>query len=662
MLSQLLFAVVFLGSASYFVYKFSLRWKLIQQGQSFTIDWRTEIPARLKQTFIYGILQPKMFRDIIPGVIHALIFWGFIIVTIGTLETVLNGFTGYAFHNILGDGLLYKSFLVSQDYANAWIAFAIVYSMYRRYAKKSKRLDSLGDDSKQDAYLVLGWILALVVTASLSLGAKALAGELPAEYLKISTLMTGLFDLFGVGSPAGWLMLDHVFWWSHIAVLCSFMLFLPSSKHQHFIWAGLNLFFKNLKGSGHLAKMDFTDDTVESFGVAKPQEFKWKQLLDGFTCVECGRCQEVCPAYNTDKPLDPRKIAHDIKYSLLDVQEKKEEAKPLTGIDGFIKDDELWACTTCGACMEACPLGIEHIPAIVDMRRYKTMTTGEFPDELQQTFKNLETNYTPWSGVSHSSRADWAKNEDVTTFSENADVEYCFWVGCAGSYDDRYKKVSKSIAKILNKAGVSFSILGTEEKCNGDTARRLGNEYLANMAIEENIETLSKYKIKKVVTGCPHCFNTIKNEYPDFGYKAEVIHHSQLIDDLVKTKKIAPSQVPDEAKNVTYHDSCYLGRHNDEYEAPRSALKNMGAELKEMSETKDKGMCCGAGGGQMWMEETIGKRVNIARTEQALATGAKQVATACPFCMTMLSDGVKSKDAQDDVDVKDIAEIVAERI
>ena len=663
--SNIVFGLCFFGSMGFFGWRFFGIWKNLHLAKGVEENRFDQIPLRIKNVLVKGLIQPKMMKDFIPGLMHALIFWGFLTVSIGTLETMLAGFyTPFNFSYILGDGFLYKTFLLTQDLANAWVLFAILVAVYRRVAKKSKRLDSLAKESKLDAMIVLTIIGALVTTALISLGARVYGGLLPSAPLFFSKIFANVFSLGMVESASSWIAFDHVVWWLHVLTLFGFMVFLPFSKHQHFIWAFPNIFFRNLKSRGRLRPLDLEDENAESFGVGKAEDFTWKQLLDGYTCVECGRCQEQCPAYNTGKPLDPRKIAHDLKYSLVDMIDNPKEENRKSLIGGFITEEELWGCTTCGACMEACPLEIEHIPAIVDMRRHLVLTEGKIPNELNQTFTNLENNYTPWSGVSHSTRADWAKDQNVTTYAENPDVEYCFWVGCAGSYDERYKKVSRAFSKILNNAGVSFSILGTEEKCNGDTARRLGNEYLAQMAIQENVETMQKYKIKKIVTGCPHCFNTIKNEYPDFGFDAEVLHHSEIITDLIKEGKLKLNQVPEELKEekTTFHDSCYIGRHNDNYQSPREVLTEAGANLVEMPRSKEKGMCCGAGGGRMWLEEDTGTAINEDRAKEAADTYSKTVATACPFCMTMLSDGVKSVAPEKNIEVRDIAEIVADQI
>jgi Fe-S oxidoreductase len=430
------------------------------------------------------------------------------------------------------------------------------------------------------------------------------------------------------------------------------------------------VYFSDLTPKGALQPINLADETLTRYGATDIEDFTWKQLFDGYTCTECGRCTSVCPANTTGKLLSPKKIIVDLRARTFekapmtvaaasDGGSANEEIAKHQLLDNFITEQELWACTTCMACVQECPVMIEHVDTIVDMRRALVLNESRFPKELNATFSNLERNFTPWS-FGHSTRADWAEGLDIPRMANTPDAEVLFWVGCAGSYDARYVKVTQAFAKLMKMAGVKFAILGTEEKCNGDPARRMGNEYLAQSLITENITTMARYNVKKIVVTCPHCMQSLGKEYKQFGGDYEVVHHTTFLDDLIEEGKLKLSA--EKKATVTFHDPCYLGRYNDEYEAPRSMIDRVATDRVEMKRSRDKSFCCGAGGGQMWMEEREGKRVNIERTEEVLATGCSVVGTGCPFCMTMMTDGVKAKDSAERVQVKDVAELVLEAI
>jgi Fe-S oxidoreductase len=646
------FLVVASAAFGYSGYRFSILYRMLRAQKGPARNRLTDLPARLIDTAIHVLGQKAVLRKKGIGLIHTTIFWGFIIITVGTLEqfaTTLH--QGWNFEFL---GPLYSPLLSIQDFFTVAILFAVGGAFYRRLVI---RPEGLGQS--RDANIVLIFTGSLMVSI-LVMNAFQILGVASAHADAFIFSKHLAEWAYGLGlSFEGNASMATLFKWVHMLLVLGFAAYIPHSKHLHIIAAGPNTFLRQLTREKGMRPINFADESITQYGAAKITDLSWKDTLDTYACTECGRCQDLCPAWNTQKPLSPKLLVLDIKHNLYDNKDallagKTEELTPLVGKD--ITEDVIWACTSCRACEVACPVFIEQTDKIFDIRRNLVMMESRMPDGVQAIFKNLETNATPWA-FSSADRGKWAEDLSVPSMADGPEIDVLLWVGCAGSYDDRNKKVLRSFVSLLKKAGVRFAILGNEEQCTGDPARRIGNEYLYQTLAQANIETLNRYAVKKIVTACPHCFNTLKNEYKDFGGTYEVFHHSQFIAGLIREGRLKPTKGVDES--ITFHDSCYLGRWNNIYDQPRAVLGSIpSARLVEMRQNKDEGLCCGAGGGRMFMEETIGKRINIARTEQALETHAGIVAASCPFCMTMMTDGVKSKEMLDKVKVLDIAELM----
>ncbi len=625
----------------------------------------TNISDRLKLVLRVVFFQSKLFREPAAGTIHFLIFWGFNFFLFGIIESFIQGiYPEFDFGSL---GTAYIPITIAQDFFGILVGVSVLAALYRRFVLKVSRLQT-NAKGKYDAAIVLAMILIVCVSMfGQNVNHIAEAGSRLKwnEYRPVSYFISQM--IYGHYAPRAGFYYE-VYWWIHVTTVLAFVNYLPYSKHLHIITSILNVFFANApEQRTSLKKLNLEDENAESFGVADINQMTWKQLLDGFSCTECGRCTAVCPAAISGKSLSPRKVIVETRKRTREYASAffdgglSKNLRDNTFLHNFITDKELWQCTTCMACVQECPVMIEHVVIIVDTRRNLVLTESSFPAELNSVFKSLENNFTPWA-FNQADRADWAEGLNIKTMAEDSDTEYLFWVGCAGSFDNRYKKVSRAFAEIMQKAGVNFRILGTEEKCNGDTARRLGNEYLAQALIRKNIETLNNYGVKKIVTACPHCYNSIKKEFKQFGGNYDVYHHSEIIYEIISEKKIELKN-NEEVHKVTYHDSCYLGRYNENYYTPRNVLSAVqGIELVEMERNKSKGFCCGAGGGRMFLEDIEGGRINEERASEALAAGAAIISTACPFCMTMMTDGVKAYDAADTIEVKDIAEIIRENI
>ncbi len=616
--------------------------------------------------------QRKLLKKTVPGIAHALTFWGFLIL----LATIIEAF-----------GALFSStFAIPLIGHDSWLGFLedlfCVLILISLMVFAILRISNAPDRRQRDsrfygshtgaAWLVLLGIAMVVITLVMYRAAQANLGHFPYGDAAFASHAVASW-IRGLGTTAN-KAIEVVFLELNIAVIMGFLVFVTYSKHLHIFTAPLNVIFsrrpKALGALGTTPNMDPEQLSEEDvFGSGQIEHLTWKQNLDLATCTECGRCQEQCPAWNTGKPLSPKLVIMSLRDhlfksapSLIGPGATKSTSVPL--VPDVIDSDVLWACTTCGACVEACPVDIEHIDAIVDMRRYKVLMDSDFPTEANLMLRNVENQGDPW-GLGQSKRLDWTKSLDfevpIITGEIPEDVEYLFWVGCAGALDERASKTTQSIARLLHAGGVKFAVLGPRESCTGDPARRLGNEYLYQMQATTNIETLNAAKVKKIIASCPHCLNSLANEYPSLGGHYEVVHHSQIFEKLVSERKLSPANPV--SATVTYHDPCYLGRHNSVYDEPRSVLHSVpGVTTIEMHKHRSKGFCCGAGGSRMWLEENIGKRINMERTDQVLVTGADMVATACPYCMIMLDDGVKTRQsegtASEDMKVLDVAQIL----
>ncbi|MFD2333772.1 (Fe-S)-binding protein [Cohnella sp. GCM10020058] len=668
-------------------------------------DWRN----RIREVLAQALGHTKLLKDRRSGAMHLVVFYGFIVLQFGALDLIYTGLSGGEPLPIPG----HRVFGLTQEITALLVLAAAGYAAFRRYGEKLARLKRGWKPA-----IVLLLIGALMLTVLLSLGFhRAWEGLDASAYAPLSSLIASAAS--GL-SPAAAQAAFFVCWWAHLIVLLTFLVYVPQSKHFHLITAPINLFVGRAEPAGRLSSLDLEDETAESFGVGKIEDFRRGQMLDFYACVECGRCTNVCPASGTGKALSPMHLitklrdhltekgaaitskspwvpvfafangsAHSMSAAggadertgpdwqeaaaggaLTDIrpttdwqreQWRRSDRKPeaLSLIGDVMTESEIWACTTCRNCEDQCPVGNEHVDKIVDLRRYLVLTEGSVPHEAQRAMQNIERQGNPW-GLSRSDRVKWTGEIGgiaVPTVKDNPGFDTLFFVGSMGAYDNRSRKISRAFVRLLHEAGVDFAILGNEEKNSGDTPRRMGNELLFQQLCADNIATFRKYGVRRIVTACPHTFNTLKNEYPTFGLDGvEVLHHTQLLDRLLQEGRLAPSYPVKE--RIAFHDSCYLGRYNGEYDAPRNILRAIaGIELAEMARTRENAMCCGAGGGLMWMEETAGKRVNVARTEQALQTRPTMIGSACPYCLTMLEDGTKQKEA-DGVKARDVAEIL----
>jgi Fe-S oxidoreductase/nitrate reductase gamma subunit len=643
-------------------------------------NWERGAPDRRKTTkknfkqrladYRAGVYMRTLLRDSAAGLMHSMIYFGFLVLLGVTTVLEIDHQVPPALKFLHGD--VYRAYAAVGDIAGIVFTGGVIWAIIRRYVQRPYRIRI---KSKPEHAIGLGVLLAIGVTgfgAEMFRIAESQAAGINMDHEKWSVLGYPLAQLVNGSSESTLNTLHQVWWVAHVLSFIAFLVILPITMLRHMFTSPLNMYLKDReRPKGAMKAMpNLTETSLETFGAHVVEDFTWKQLLDLDACTMCGRCTSVCPAHATGKPLDPREIVLKSGEVMAATASHARGGKvtPPLSVDSEITisanslferitSEEIWACTSCKACDEICPVNIEILDKILDMRRYLSLMESDFPAELGNAYRAMENQGNPW-GMSQSDRGEWAKDLDVTILDPGAafNHEYLYWVGCAGSFDDKNKKVTQSMAKLLKRAGIDVAILGPSEMCTGDSARRSGNEYLFQMLAMPNIEMLNGMGVRKIITQCPHCFNTLANEYPQFGGTYEVIHHSQLLEHLIDSGKLDISDATLEER-ITYHDSCYLGRHNDVYMAPRNVVASIkGVDVVEMPRNGTKGMCCGAGGARMWMEETIGTKVNDERAAEAISTGASRVATACPFCYIMLDDGVKGAGKEEhEVKVADIS-------
>ena len=646
---------------------------LITSGQPAVPSRAKDIPARLKAELVEVAGQKKLLQWTVPGVAHFFTMWGFTVLTL----TIIEAF-GCLFARTFAIPLIGNLAIIG--FLEDFFAVAVLLSLLvfvgirvKHSPKRENRRSRFFGSHTGAAWLVLLAISGVIISLLLYRAAQVNTGYFPfGQWAFASHTLARVIAPLGTGVNS---VIETFALLLNIAVIMGFLVFVAYSKHLHIFLAPINVATSRrpralgaLASTPDMSMEDVGDDDEVVFGAGRIEDFSWKQLLDMATCTECGRCQSQCPAWNTGKPLSPKLLIMDLRDNMFANADRIMQRNRAAGVEvetlvgNIIDPDVLWSCTTCGACVEQCPVDIEHIDTIIDMRRYQVLMESEFPSEAGLMLRNVENQGDPW-GLGGSKRTEWIASLDfevpVITGTIPDDIEYLYWVGCAGSLDERARKGAQATARMLHRAGVTFGILGPKESCTGDPVRRLGNEYLYQEQAAKNIETLNNAGVKKVIATCPHCFNTLANEYPSLGGNYEVIHHSQLLDHLVQEGRLTPGG--GYKGTVTYHDPCYLGRHNRVFDEPRSVIDAIpGAKQVEMKRCREKGFCCGAGGARMWLEESIGTRINMERTGEAIDTGADVVSTACPYCMIMLDDAVRANAKEDDVRVMDLSQLLEE--